>query len=324
MKKTKLILFILLLTSFLLSNQTEEKLSDYQLRFNLKGYSWGRLLFIIPFRAYLEAKASLLLEAKKNPEGRIFFTYKDINEPGYIMRTIGFSASELHIRIVNHTVKEGVNYGEQCLNTWEKQNPVINKTITPKIKKALPFIFSNNDYPIFVFCRDKKGYIVATSISNKINPKYAWPSDHEIPMKAYGALAETLKLMSRPIELLVKEEFDNLPAEWIERNVNLAPYLNLIAPNLAKVFEIFTHFRQERPFSIKYFIKKLNEQKIIIEGEAEPKVKIWKNYKIHYFYRQLIYDLAQKEVIKERIVMEINDKKGRGGKGYIELIKTEN
>ncbi|MEW6456609.1 MAG: hypothetical protein AB1410_07865 [Acidobacteriota bacterium] len=298
--------------------------STYILWYIMKGKAYGRILFIIPFRVYYENFASLILKTRKNSDGTTEFRYVDIGFPGYLFRTIDFMGHEIHIRIASHSLEESLYTGRKILINWVDEYPEFSRVIKPEKRKALPFGFDVDDPDNFSFLMDENGLVIPDSVRTRINPQYLWTAKDEIPLAAYGALTEALKFFSRPFTPNGNiEDLKNLPEEWLDNGLDFTYDFNKIGRMLEQVIRDFVVFHQEKPFSVRYYLKEKENGIFKIRGEAFPNVEIWSGYHITSYIREVEWDEKNMDIIRESLRMELYSKKGRGGYGIMELKKIE-
>ncbi len=289
----------------------------YRLRMNFYASSWGTLIFIIPYRAYAEVGADLVLQTENKATGKVF-NFLKIGSPVYYVQTIDFIPKEIHARVGAKSVKEGVKFGNKKLKEICKNYPIFCKNIPPEKKKALPFLFKRVGKDVFHFFREKKGNIPEDSIYNGIELYYAWPAKSKFGIPSYNMLKASLCFFN-----IRFREFENGgKSHYRVLNINLNKCLNEVLYYAVPAVKRFVHLRQKRLFHMN-FEREIKDGNIFLKGESFPDVKVWGKFKIKYFKREIIIDSSKEEIVSDKIFLSIKDFKGRGGEGSIELFKIK-
>ncbi len=313
--KKKSFLIIGFLIAVILNGFSSE--SIYRLRMNFYARSWGKLILIIPYRAYAEVGADLILKVKKKKEGYYYY-FNDIGSPVYYVQTIDFIPKEIHARVGAKSIREGVSFGKKKLNTICSHDPIFCKGIPISKKKALPFLFRELKDDNFEFVRLKNGKIPKESVKNRIKLYYAWPARSKFGIPSYDMLKASLCFFN----IRYKEYNDTNKKKYRVMNINLNECLNRVLYYAVPAVKRFLHLRQKRLFH-QYYIREEKNGRIFLKGEAYPDVKVWGKYKIKYFNREMIINSKTGEFVYDIIRLKVSDEIGRGGEGVIELLKVK-
>jgi hypothetical protein len=273
--------------------------------------SWGKLIFIIPYRAYSEVNADIYLKKTKLDDGNYLFKFYKITTPVYYVQTIDFIPHEIHIRVGDLTIKKGFSYGRKKLNDICLQNKLYCKTVPLSKRKSLPFLFKEFNENIFSFIMNKNGRIFEKSITNRISLFYAWPANSEFGIPSFNMLAASLCFLNIP--------YDNSSVgegKYRILNINLNRCLNKVLYQAIPTVRKFVKLRQKRLFHL-HFSKEKKGEVVIYTGVATPNVKVWGKFHIKKVIREIRFEKG--ETVFNRFYIEVYDKKGRGGTGEVIL-----
>ncbi len=298
--------------SFVFSTVNHQKIYRLRLRFNVG--SWGKLIFVIPYRAYGEVNADLYLTKTKIGKGEYLFNFKEIASPVYYIQTIDFIPKEIHIRIADTSIKSGFLSGEKILKRRCKEKEFYCKTIPKQKRKSLPFLYKKLNKDIFTFRMFKNGTIPLDTVINRIEMFYAWPSNSEFGIPSYNMLAASLCFLN-----ISYDKPTIKTGKYRILNINLNKCLNRVLYQAIPTVRRFVKLRQRRLFHL-YFEKKKSDDKLIFKGIATPDVKVWGGFHIKKVIREVIF--FKDEIILNRFYIEVFDKKGKGGTGELILEKV--
>ncbi len=313
--KNRSFLIIGFLIAVILSNSSFANI--YRLRMNFYARSWGTLILIIPYRAYAEVGADLYLNEIKK-DGKFYYSFSDIASPVYYVQTIDFIPKEIHARVGAKSIEESVRFGNKKLNQICTTDPIFCENIPKSKKKALPFLFKNFDKNNFEFTRLKNGKIPKESIKNRIELYYAWPANSKFGIPSYNMLKASLCFFN----IRFKEYEDSGKSNYRVMNINLNECLNRVLYYTVPAVKRFVHLKQKRLFHM-YFKRERQNGNVFFKGEAYPNVKVWGNYKIRYFKREIILKAGSEKFLSDKIELKVTDDKGKGGKGIIEFYKVK-
>ncbi len=276
--------------------------------------SWGKLILIIPYRAYCEVNADIYLKRVKLEDGNYLFKFHKIATPVYYAQTIDFIPKEIHIRVGDLTIKKGFYYGKQKLIDICSHNKFYCETVPLSKRKALPFLFRKINENIFSFIMNNKGRIIEKTITNKIDLFYAWPANSKFGLPSFDMLSASLCFLNIP--------YENSPVnenKYRVLNINLNRCLNQVLHQTIPTVRKFVKLKQRRLFHL-YYIKEENSEQTTYIGVATPDVRVWDKFHIRKVIREIRF--KKDEIVFNKFYIEVYDKKGRGGKGEVILKKV--
>ncbi len=318
--KYSAVIFILLL--FIFPQLHSSKANNmYNFRFFIQGNASGKIFFVIPFRIFYQASASMNFMAEPAENG-LKFQSVGIDNTGYMMRTLGFGGKSLAILVAGKNPAKMKKFADKMEKNFKYIAPGFMKHIEKILKNF--FLVKSNTTPMR-FYRNRNG-IQQISPGFKIDLVRTEPaSDYlKINFNIYKILRGVIKIFnhsytknkSGPEELL-KKDTDS----WLSDYIDYTSTLVNSSRRAAKIFEKVKDLKQYSSFKAKFSSHRNEEGDIIIHGHALPNVSIWKEIRITDFDRLIKLKSKTFVVISDRIKIKVQDKFGNGGIFIAELQK---
>lgn len=291
-------------------------LSGIKLKYNfsyfIKGSAKGHVLFIIPFRVFYQASASVDFSAEKD-KGKYKFSSVDISKPGYMIRTLGFSGRSVALLAAHKNREKGKIFSKQLLNNFNSVITGFGKYVKKKYYNLfmIPALTKNTIF----FSGSEDGVLVSPHSGlqlKRTNPGRIM----KINFNIYKIMMEVIKAYNHSFlphgsNLSGLSRMKN--KTWFSRDIDFSGILTRSARLAARVFAKIGYLDQERSFRVKYTIVRSDSDILSIRGESFPDVKIWRNIKIRSYSRDIIIRKKDLVLIRDSFYVEVVDKKGRGG-----------
>ena len=302
---------------FFSSNLYPETL-QYNFFYSLRGHNHGRILFIIPYRAYYESFASVNFTASRQKDNSLNFYFNEIPEPGYMMRTSGFSGRALVILTAGSDLKKSLDFSKLKLADFYKIAPYYSRFI--KKKRAFLFKFFSDSKNSIRFKRDPWGKHSDFFIDFKLRFQY-YPEILNIDFNIYKILLEMLKLYNHPFTTVkgVEQLVKNPSPTWQSPALDYSPNLNRTVRLAARVMKRLRGFRQEHDFKLDYKIRNIDPYFIQIQGSKQPDLKMWGKFSLKSFLRRIKVRREDNVLIEDTIIIQIRNPKGNGLNAHLSL-----
>lgn len=282
----------------------------YNFQYTFQGHTSGTLLLVIHYRVYYESFASVDFTAQPAGNGLYRFFFKDIERTGYMMRTSGFTGRAFVVLASDYDLDKALLVGRQKLHDFERQAPEYDRLV--RKKKVFQFRVFSRDKESMQFTRQPNG-IHKDFLENFIVRFKYYPERLNICFNIYQILLETAKIYNHPF-LPGHGSISRLkPGDrWQSKPLDYSPQLNRIGGLAAKIVAEYVTFKQQESFSVDYRVTEINGQYAVIVGQAQPQVKVWRDFLITDFSRTVKVRLVDGVTLQDAITAHIVDKKGKG------------
>jgi len=282
---------------------------DYNFSYHFRGATHGTILLIIPFRVYYESFASIDFGTKKETDGLLYFSFDNIPETGYMMRTSGFLGKTLVALAADYDLKEGLNCALKNLNGFDV--PYYSRFI----KRKKPFLFKIFSIgPEEMRFRRTSNGIHSHFFSNLTERFQHYPEILNIDFNIYRILLEMLKsynhsfLPGNSLEQLLE-----LPQqEWESPELDYSATINRTVVLAARIMRKIKPFSQKALFRLHYRVSNLTSSRIEITGLAVPDVPIWGKYVITRVARKVVFSIKDRVLLEDTITLHIENPRGNG------------
>ena len=289
---------------------------NYNLAYSLKGATHGHILLIIPFRVYYESFASMNLKAEKSPDGSYEFHFAGIPESGYMMRTSGFLGKTLVILAAHYDLNKALEIAENKLKLFDVPY------YTRYIKRRKPFLFKiySREENSIRFKRYYNGIHAAHYIHFPVLYEYH-PEILNIDFNIYKILLEMSRAFNHSFlpEEGLSELINHPEREWRSPPLDYTGNINKIVRTAARIMKKLKRFKQERRFTLTYRLVDINKDQMTIRGSARPEVKVWGDYVIRQFTREVIFRRTDYKVVRDSLAMNIENPESRGLEASVTL-----
>jgi hypothetical protein len=311
-----ILLFFIFLTCFPLQALPGETSGGYPLkyRFNytFQGETSGVLLLFFRYRFFFNAEASVLLKATPVDRKTVRFDFIDIDKPGLLIRTWGFSGKMLITAAADYNLEKAREVLEQDFAIFKKKAPAYSRFI--KHQLTFPFKILTRGEKMLTFKRGPGGIHRDYSLDLKVQAMKS-PQKYGFYFKIYPMLLEMVKVYNHSFLPGNDETLSGLrPGRvWKSPPLDFTQNMNRIGRQATDMVEKYVTFKQEQPFRLSYRVISAAPDRLAIRGEALPQVKIWNGYDIVQATRTIELSIPQGIVLSDRLYMEIRNKKGKGG-----------
>jgi hypothetical protein len=310
-----LLLFILIAWSLLFPVQDGiREGSDLKYRFNytFQGETSGVILLLFRYRFFFNAEASVFLKATRVNDKTLRFDFLDIDKPGLLIRTWGFGGKILITAAADYNLEKVRQLLEQDFSLLKKKAPGYCRFI--KRRFTFPFKLISRGEGVMSFKREAGGIHRDFSLAMEVQalkPR----KKHDFYFKIYPMLLEMAKIYNHTFLPGNSEPLSGfyLGREWKSQLLDYTQGMNCIGRQATGEVEKYVTFKQERPFKLTYRVISVEPARLIIKGEALPRVKIWNGYYIESATRTVELALPRGTLLCDRLQVEIRNKKGRGG-----------
>jgi len=282
----------------------------YNFQYTFQGHTSGSLLLVIHYRVYYESFASVDFTAQPAENGRYRFFFKDIERTGYMMRTSGFTGRAFVVLASDYDLVKASLVGQEKLRDFERQAPEYDRLV--RKKKVFQFRIFSRDKESMQFTREPNGVHRDVSENFIVRFRY-YPERLNICFNIYQILLETAKIYNHPF-LPEHGSISRLkPRErWQSQPLDYSSHLNRIGGLAAKIVAEYVTFKQQEAFRIDYRVAEMNGHYAVIVGQAQPQVKVWRDFLLNDFTRTVKVRLADGVTLQDAITAHIKDKKGKG------------
>ena len=108
--------------------------------------------------------------------------------------------------------------------------------------------------------------------------------------------------------------------KWTSRNIDFSDMLARSALYAAGIFRKIKPLKQKKPFQAEFSSELSDKYYLSIKGIAEPEVSVWGTFKIKKFLREVKIRIADRKVILDKIIIEVYNNSGKGGR-FITTLK---
>jgi hypothetical protein len=313
-------IIILLLFSFLASYHLHPWQGDnlgkselkYRFNYTFQGETSGVFLLFFRYRFFFNAEASVILKAKPVNGKTIRFDFLDIDKPGLLIRTWGFSGKILITAAADYNLEKVRQVLSQDFSLLKKKAPGYSRYI--KHRFTYPFKLLSRGERVMSFKREVGGIHRDFSLDlevQSLKPR----KKYDFYFKIYPMLLEMAKIYNHSFLPGNSQAISGLRpgSQWKSPLLDYSRSMNLIGRQATDEVEKHVTFKQVRPFRLSYRVVEAGPAFITIKGEAQPRVKIWDGYFIARVTRTV--ELAQPygTLICDRFRVVIRNKKGNGG-----------
>lgn len=282
---------------------------EYNFSYHFRGATHGTILLIIPFRVYYESFASVDFSAKKEADGSLNFSFDNIAETGYMMRTSGFLGKTLVALAADYDLKEGLNCALKNLNEFDV--PYYSRFI----KRKKPFLFKivSGSPEEMGFRRTPNG-IHSHFFSNLTVRFQYYPEILNIDFNIYKILMEMLKSYNHsflPGDNLA-QLLEEPQQEWESPELDYSENINRTVVFAARIMKKIKPFSQKALFRIHYRVSDLTSSRIEITGLAVPDVPIWGKYTISRVSRKVVFAIKDRVLLEDTFLLHIKNPRGNG------------
>jgi len=308
MKKFLLIFLCLLLlgmgqnsTGF--HNQNRELL--YKFDYTFQGEVSGVFLLVFRYRFFFYAHASVLLNARVTDQQTIDFQFRDIAEPGIILRSWGFRGKTFLTGVATYNQDKSNALLETDSDMLKKVHPDYLQFV--KQWRRCPFVLEPKEKLNLAFSRKENG-IHADSVIDMPVTRLCKDDKYYFNFNIYPMMRDLIDAYDHPFFNGEPEDLGKLETgtRWQSPPLNYSNVLNKIGSKATKTVAKHIKFKQKRPFSLTYQVTSKTEDRMTIKGSATPKVKIWGPIKIARFTRELIVKVPEGLPLKDSLETKLS------------------
>jgi len=307
---------LVLVLGFCLSAETRENQGLFRFSFHIKGHVEGRFLFIFPYRVVLEigGSARFSVRSKAGEAGR--FELIDMDAPGYLLRTLGLKGRRVAIFAVGRNPHELLRFIEEKIMDFSREYPVLSGGVQRYCK--YPLEFRKGLQGLIGFWRDRGAHRVSCRPLNPV-PLYD-ARQVEAEFGVYRIMCEFLRGFNRP---LVSDDPRGWPREWVSGGWDFSPRLNAVAWTISPFLKKFIRFRQKKTLSLTF--RRTISRDAFLEycGEARPDMQVWGRFEIQKVRRVVRCRRSNGELLLDMLVLEMGDRRGRGGSATATLERID-
>lgn len=317
------IFFVIFVSS--LAGQT-----SYRFFFKLAGGAKGHILLIIPYRFYYEVSATVDFDAVTGSDDSMEFRYSGLPEPGYMMRTTGFSGRSIILLTAHFDRGRHQPAAQQVYDVFRHQLSEYSKRVKTVYKHPFDVVFTQN-HPLG-FTRSSGG--VHRDIFDHIELEYIGGArKFKVYFNVYKIMASLIRVYNHSYlppggrwelyELAGQQTAGGNKKTWSSSNIDLTADLNRIARNASKMAERYADLKQETDFRLTYSVVSVDDDSIEILGEARPQAIVSGEVAITYFSRRVRLAKDDLRFLEDSIQIDINTPEGKGGKATISLRRMD-
>ena len=318
-KKIIIILFCLLYGTFCqcdllrgqpLTGKTNNQV--YRFEHTFFGETTGVLLLIFRYRVFFYVNVSVFLEAKKIDENTTQFNFIDIDKPGFIVRTWGFSGKTLVTGAADYDLEKAQKKLAEGYLLFKEKAPDFARVT--KRQKVFPFKILSRGKNVLTFKRQING-IHKDGFLDMQFKSVKYEKDYDFYFKIYPMLLEMVKIYNHSFFPGKIEKISQLDPgmEWESPPLDFSGSMNNIGAQADYLVKKYVKFKQSSPFKLAYRVISKEAGALTIHGEAVPEVKIWSGYKLLQVKRTTEIRLADGSVLEDSFYVEIGKIKGKGG-----------
>ena len=284
----------------------------YRFEHTFFGETTGVLLLLFRYRVFFYVNASVLLEAKKIDENTTQFNFIDIDKPGYIVRTWGFSGKTLITGAADYDLQKAQKKLDEGFLLFKEKAPDFARVI--KRQKVFPFKILSSGKNVLAFKRQINGIHKDGSLDMKFK-SVKFEKDYDFYFKIYPMLLEMVRIYNHSFFPGKIEKISQLEPgmEWASPELDFTRIMNRIGSQSDYLVQKYVKFKQRNPFKLTYRVVSKKAGALTIHGEAVPEVKIWNGYKLLQVKRTIEIRLPDGNVLEDSFYVEIGKIKGKGG-----------
>ncbi len=290
----------------------------YKFDYIFQGKTSGTILLLFRYRFFLYASASAIFRVEKITRETTRFTFVDIDKPGILTRTFGFSGKGLITGAVAYNSEETRELLANDMVIIREKAADFSRLI--KRREVYPYKLLSGEPGGITFLRTEKGIHREGSLNLTVQPISDKNSDH-FNFKLYEILMEMLKIYNHPFfPENVKTWTDQGPDnEWYSPPLDFSDSMNNIGCLATAAIKKLITFKQIETFKLTYRVISRTPGKLTIEGKAEPCTKIWNSYEILQVCRTTELRLPDGLLLQDKFFIDIKNPKGKGGQVHCSL-----
>lgn len=276
----------------------------YRFEYTFCGETTGVILLFFRYRVFFYINASVLLEAKKVDEKTLQFNFIDIDKTGYIIRTWGFSGKTLITGAADYDLEKTRQILDKGFLMFKEKAPDFARVI--KRQKVFPFKILSRGKNVMTFKREINGIHRDCSLDMQLK-SVKYKRKYDFYFKIYPMLLEMVKIYNHSffpgkIEKISQMEPD---IEWQSPALDFTGNMNRVGSHAASIVDKYVTFKQRRPFKLSYRVVSREPGRLTVHGEAVPRVKIWKGYKVLKVNRTIKIRLPDGAALEDNFYVEI-------------------
>ena len=304
--------------------------TPYRFFFKISGGATGHLLLIIPYRFYYEVSATVDFVADTGTDGSTEFHYSALPDPGYMMRTTGFSGRSIILLTAHFDRDRHQPAAQQIYDVFQRQLSEYSKRVKTVYKHPFDVVFTQN-HPLG-FTRSAGG--VHRDIYDHIELEYIGGArKFKVYFNVYKIMSSLIRVYNHSylppggrrelLDIAGRQTTGGNKKTWLSSNIDLTADLNRIARNASRMAERYARLKQETEFQLTYSVVSVSDNVIEILGEARPQAIVSGDVAITYFSRSVRLDKNDLRLLEDSITIDINTPEGKGGKATVSLRRID-
>ncbi len=293
----------------------------YTYNFVFRGDAKGKILLIIPFRVYYEAKGSVNFMAEKEPDGNSKFSYYNIVNTAYVARTLDFSGKKLCLMTADYDLVRSKAFGKEKIADLKTNLPYYSKYI--RSAYAYPFEIGTRSPGAAAFFRSVEGIHKDVSGDFHIIQRFNY-KNFDVNFNVDKIMFETLKGFNHSFfPTRNPGDITGYDKEWLSEPLDFTAIMNAIARHVSAYVGKHVKFKQQYPIRLKYKVAESTDSMIYIVGDSAPYVKIWGEIVIKKFSRRIKINPKDNTLLLDEIDLDLRNKKGNGGTIILSLKRQD-
>lgn len=285
----------------------------YRFSYEMRGAARGRILWIIPYRAFYLSRASAEFQPASSTNGARLLVLDRIDRTGVMLRTTGFSGRTLVILTADADLETGIRNGKRLWREWRGKLPYYPRFV--RREKDFQFCFFSPPAGGIRFLRSQAGRHANADYAMDVRYRYD-PEKLGIDFNLYRIMREMLLLYNHEIHP-PREAFSlfsgwPMPGCWVSPPLDFSAQIGTIVGLASRFAGSLKGFGQQKPFQLLYRLEKTLPGRIQVNGSAHPHVPIWGNFRIVNFNRVLTVETHSGRILRDELRVEIA--KSRHGK----------
>ncbi len=284
----------------------------YRFEYVFHGQTSGVFLLIFRYRFLFRAIASVLLNVSPLDAQTMQFSFKDISDTGYLIRTWGFSGKTL--------ITSAADYDQAKVQRVLASDRILLQekaaSFAKTIKKwmVFPFAILSKDKNAVTFKRSING-VHRDSAVNLPMKSLKVSGSYNYNFKIYHILNEMLKAYNQPFFEGTREQLLALEPgrQWLSPKLDFSEIMNRIGGLATPLIGKYVKFRQSSPIQLTYRVTLRTADKLTIKGTASPGITIYSSFKVIQVTRAVELRLPDGVLLDDSYYIEIGKENGKSG-----------
>jgi hypothetical protein len=277
---------------------------NYRFEYTFRGQITGVLLLVFRYRLFFYTNASVILSSHKLDSNNTRFQFRDIADPGLMIRSWGFTGKTILTGIAGYNLEET----NRLLKTDKKLLNSIEPEYVKYVKRwrRCPFLLPPRHDIQLDFQRTFNGIHSKGTMKSPVK-RVCKDNKYYFRFNIYPILLDMINTYDHAYFPGSMEELLNLEEgkEWQSPPIDYSDAFNNIGGKAAMMVEKYVKFKQKKTFKLTYQVMSKTHKNIIIKGTANPRVKLWGSVKFASLTRTLRLALPRGILIEDSITAKI-------------------